>query len=372
MTLTFAQRKNSRICTFPPGKAKAQSTQNNLVWDAKLRLLGSEAKHLDFKQSCLSYSFLAGLIDGDGHFVIYKHTGALEIAGSLSDRPLFEQLLDRFGGSIGQTTRLGIRYRLNSRNSKKGRATFIELVEGLNGHVRNTLRVAQFKKLCKVLSIVYKPSGALTMEDGYIAGFFCADGTITMNAISSRAKNIPTFLTRKASGKIVKKASDTKALTNTAFYVDQKVTSKQRMLSGVAHSISISISNKYLVNIEGFGIALHLLAAKKNAGGEASQLQLLRNSSKVMDKDPKISNTHYVKRLGGSYRFTIDKKEAVLLFLDYMNKHRSHSIKHKRLDLIKKFYALKKNLYRADKSMSKEWVDLLHQWFDIGDTSTSC
>nr|YP_025810.1 hypothetical protein PsakpMp56 [Tupiella akineta]AAQ18769.1 hypothetical protein [Tupiella akineta] len=84
---------------------------------------------------------------------------ALEIAESLSDKPFSKVglLLDRFGGSIGQTTRLGIRFRLNLRNSKKGRDILIELVEGLSGYGRNTLRLAHFKKLCKVLSIVYKP-----------------------------------------------------------------------------------------------------------------------------------------------------------------------------------------------------------------------
>nr|YP_025811.1 hypothetical protein PsakpMp57 [Tupiella akineta]AAQ18770.1 hypothetical protein [Tupiella akineta] len=76
-----------------------------------------------------------------------------------------------------------------------------------------------------------------------------------MNAISFRAKNI--------SSKMAKKASDTRALTNTVFHVNKKVTWMQGLLSGVALSISISIKNKHLVNINRVSIALHLSATKK-------------------------------------------------------------------------------------------------------------
>lgn len=72
-----------------------------------------------------------------------------------------------WGGSI--TRRSGakaIRYRLCHQSG------IINLINIINGSIRNTISLEQFQKLCHHFNIGYVVAEPLTLENAYLAGFF--------------------------------------------------------------------------------------------------------------------------------------------------------------------------------------------------------
>lgn len=119
--------------------------------------------------------WLAGLIDGDGCFLINK-TGytSCEITMSLQDEHALAIIKQKLGGSI--KTRSGVkalRYRLHH---KKG---MIELINRINGNIRHTSRIKQLESICLILGIKIIYPSNITKDNGWFSGFFDADGTIT-------------------------------------------------------------------------------------------------------------------------------------------------------------------------------------------------
>lgn len=100
------------------------------------------------------------------------------------------------------------------------------LVHRINGSIRNTLWVVQFKKLCGKFDINYLEAETLTLNNGYISGFFEADGTINISVskTSQHDSLLPGII-----GKIAR-------LEN----------------SRGANQLRIEISNKYSENLEFF------------------------------------------------------------------------------------------------------------------------
>lgn len=132
----------------------------------------------------ISVPFIAGLLDGDGFIRTYKHTGEYKLTMHVEDEPLLLELKHQFGGYIQKVlNKNAVRFHLNAKTALNGRETLIDLTSGLNGHIRNTIRVEQFKKLCQALGLEYVESGPITCQDGYIAGLFVADGSIYMNSL---------------------------------------------------------------------------------------------------------------------------------------------------------------------------------------------
>ena len=128
--------------------------------------------------------WLAGLIDGGGSLLISSSGYAsCEITMGLRDEFALQQVKKKLGGSVKlRSGSNSIRYRLHH---KKG---IQELIDRINGELRNSIRQAQLKKLCSKYSILYKePILRPSKENGWFGGFFDADGTITITLI----KNIP-------------------------------------------------------------------------------------------------------------------------------------------------------------------------------------
>lgn len=88
--------------------------------------------------------WLAGLIDGDGCFLLSKKKYAsLEIVVELRDKRCLYEIKQKFGGAI--QLRAGnnhLRYRLHSR---KG---LLVLIAAVNGQIRNPVRISQLNKIC--------------------------------------------------------------------------------------------------------------------------------------------------------------------------------------------------------------------------------
>ncbi|CAL9733174.1 putative intron-encoded DNA endonuclease; homing endonuclease; LAGLIDADG domain (mitochondrion) [Monosporozyma unispora] len=119
--------------------------------------------------------WLAGLIDGDGYFGIAqgKYTSC-EITMDIRDEKALKSIQDKFGGSIKLRSGIrAIRYRLHN---KQG---MINLINAVNGNIRNSKRLPQFIKVCYLLNIKPIQPVELTMDNGWFAGFIDADGTIT-------------------------------------------------------------------------------------------------------------------------------------------------------------------------------------------------
>lgn len=126
--------------------------------------------------------WLAGLIDGDGCFQLSKKGYAsLEIVMELRDKHCLYQIKDKFGGSV--KLRAGdnhLRYRLHHK------AGLLNLINAVNGLIRNPVRILQLGKICEKYGIELIAPQPLTYNDGWFAGFFDSDGSIYMNELSGQ------------------------------------------------------------------------------------------------------------------------------------------------------------------------------------------
>jgi hypothetical protein len=120
--------------------------------------------------------WLAGLIDGDGCLQVSKQGyTSLEITMGLEDLACLHYIQDKLGGSIKMRSGAkAYRYRLHN---KQG---MITLLHCINGHLRHSTRLQQLHRVCQQLNIPIIYPTALNKESSWFAGFFDADGTITM------------------------------------------------------------------------------------------------------------------------------------------------------------------------------------------------
>jgi ubiquinol-cytochrome c reductase cytochrome b subunit len=120
--------------------------------------------------------YLAGLIDGDGCFLLSpKNYASLEITMSIYDEHLLNTIKQKLGGSVKPRKGIrALRYRLHH---KKG---ILELLSRVNGFIRNSKRISQLQKLCSFYNIPFQTAPALlTINSAWFAGFFDADGTLS-------------------------------------------------------------------------------------------------------------------------------------------------------------------------------------------------
>ena len=121
--------------------------------------------------------WLAGLIDGDGCFLVSKHGyTSLEITMGLADEHALKIIKQKLGGSVKLRAGVkAVRYRLHN---TKG---MVEVVNRVNGLIRNSVRIPQLQKLCLVLNIAYKAPIFLHHNSSWYSGFFDADGCVTFS-----------------------------------------------------------------------------------------------------------------------------------------------------------------------------------------------
>ena len=121
--------------------------------------------------------WLAGLIDGDGYFILTKKGYAsFEVTMDARDKAALYEIKHKYGGSIKPVANAkALRYKLRH---KKG---LIDLINGVNGLIRNPARLLQMNKLCVKYGIELKESLPLTFNNGWFAGFLDSDGSIYLN-----------------------------------------------------------------------------------------------------------------------------------------------------------------------------------------------
>lgn len=284
----------------------------------------------------LSYPFLAGLIDGDGFLRSYKNTSEVTITFHEIDKPFANQLQAQLGGDVRTVpNKKAVRLFLNSKNAISGKQTLLELTQGLNGHIRNSTRVLQFKEMCLAFQVEYLTPTVLDPSSGYIAGLFCSDGSIFMNCRPSAAEKSKKI---KLSGQ---KSNDETALETTS-KIDSPAAIEarvQRILNGVAPLIEVRIVSKMLADIGDISLSLGYGKTYFSKGNSRAP--------------------------NGTHCFYIKNQKDILGFLRYMNHNRSDSIKHARLDLITEFFELKKkkaHLQKVGEPLNAAWVGLVRKW----------
>lgn len=125
-----------------------------------------------------SKQWLAGLIDGDGCFLLSKKGYAsLDITMDIRDERALQTVKNIYGGSIKLRSGISaLRYRLHN---KEG---LLKLINDVNGEIRNPIRLIQLNYICLKYKIILKYPEKLTLNNGWFSGFFDADGTISINS----------------------------------------------------------------------------------------------------------------------------------------------------------------------------------------------
>ena len=122
--------------------------------------------------------WLAGLIDGDGSFLLSKKGYAsLEIIMDIRDEHALQIVKNAYGGSIKlRSGAKALRYRLHHKSG------LLKLINDVNGHIRNSNRLVQLNKLCAKyeISLIYPQK--LTFDNGWLSGFLDACGKVTINS----------------------------------------------------------------------------------------------------------------------------------------------------------------------------------------------
>ena len=133
-------------------------------------------KNLAFKE------WLAGLIDGDGYFLLSKNGyNSCEITMDARDKKVLYLIQHMYGGTVKQISNaLAFKYKL------RNRVGLIALINDVNGLIRNPARLLQMNKLCVKFNIELKYSNNLIFNNGWLSGFIDSDGSIYYNEASGQ------------------------------------------------------------------------------------------------------------------------------------------------------------------------------------------
>jgi hypothetical protein len=128
------------------------------------------------------FEWLAGVIDGDGHFNLSKAgTARLNITMDMRDQKALYEIKHKLGGSIYTIAGANaLRYQLSH---KKG---LVLLINSINGLIRNPIRMLQMNKLCVKYGIELIYPKPLTFYNGWLSGLIDSDGSIYFNELSGQ------------------------------------------------------------------------------------------------------------------------------------------------------------------------------------------
>lgn len=127
-------------------------------------------------------TWLAGLIDGDGSFLVSKKGYvSLEITMDSRDIGALNLIKEKIGGSIKKRSNSNShRYRLHH---MKG---ILSVINRVNGYIRNPNRLLQLSKVCNIYDKKLEMPGPLTYNSGWLSGMIDSDGSIYLNLASKQ------------------------------------------------------------------------------------------------------------------------------------------------------------------------------------------
>ena len=165
---------------FKLGESRIYSFINNYN---SIRNIQITKKILEKNRSDKSFNeWLAGLIDGDGYFLLTKKGySSCEITMDARDKKALYEIKNKYGGSLKLMSNANA-YKYKLRH-KKG---LISLINDINGLIRNPTRLLQMNKLCVKYGIELKYSGPLTFNNGWLSGFIDSDGSVYFNEASGQ------------------------------------------------------------------------------------------------------------------------------------------------------------------------------------------
>lgn len=156
------------------GNQQVTKRFNFLVGTSETTRPLSSKQNKDFNDKAWN-EWLAGLIDGDGSLLVSKSGySSCEITMSLDDLHALALIKQKLGGSIKlRSGAKAIRYRLHNNIG------MMRLIDRINGKIRHSSRLKQLEKVCILLNVPIIYPKNITINNGWFAGFFDADGTIT-------------------------------------------------------------------------------------------------------------------------------------------------------------------------------------------------
>lgn len=120
--------------------------------------------------------WLAGLIDGSGSFKITKKgIVSLDIVLKITDKHCLYLIKQKFGGSV--KLRSGLKWLRFRVHHKKG---LLDLINAVNGEIRNPVRLLQLNKICDKYNITLAQPSLLTYNNGWLSGFFDSLGSVEL------------------------------------------------------------------------------------------------------------------------------------------------------------------------------------------------
>jgi hypothetical protein len=288
--------------------------------------LSNSGRDLKFKQ------WLAGLIDGDGCFSLSKKGYAsLEITMDIRDERALQVIKNVYGGSIKlRSNAKALRYRLHHKDG------LINLINDVNGEIRNSYRLVQLNKICFKYGITLIYPQKLTCENGWLSGFFDADGSVTITqshwqlslTATQKTSELLTPLVDLYGGNVyAREEFKTQLDPQVVLGHTRSPFSGERLVDNKPQLIVSLIQKDY-----------NLVVFYKDIFG--GNIELNRNGRYVWS----ISS--------------LDNRDQVLNFLEYVKKHTLRSDRHKRFFLVPQFFELMDlKAHQAPQSsmLSKSW-----------------
>lgn len=182
------------LACWPEGYVNKNYISPSLLLSNKNSLVFSRKMSTSINTNCLDNSntqnlknlafkeWLAGLIDGDGYFLLSKNGyNSCEITMDARDKKVLYLIQHMYGGTVKQISNAhAFKYKL------RNRAGLIELINDVNGLIRNPTRLLQMNKLCVKFNIELKYPNNLIFNNGWLSGFIDSDGSIYYNEASGQ------------------------------------------------------------------------------------------------------------------------------------------------------------------------------------------
>lgn len=127
----------------------------------------------DLNEDSYNSEWLAGLIDGDGYFNYSKKgVASFKIIMDIKDKKALYYIKHKYGGTIKKIAGS------NSLKYKTQSPEYLtKLINDINGHIRNPVRMLQMNKICLKYNIKILIPKPLTYYNGWFSGFFDSDGS---------------------------------------------------------------------------------------------------------------------------------------------------------------------------------------------------
>jgi hypothetical protein len=293
----------------------------------------------NISQNSWDHDWLAGLIDGDGCFLLSpKGYGSLEITVGSYDLSMIQNIANHYGGSIKpRAGTRSIRYRLHH---KRG---LLKLMHDVNGHLRNTVRRSQFQKLCDFYNVHYYEPRHEAWNCAYVSGLFDSDGKIVLS---------------------VKKHSAQQNLVGPKGKYD-------RLKYASRCQLTLGITQKYRANL------CFLIQTQNNAGECVNNPSSFTPASAGCFTPVRtgFGSLSYDKSQNGYYTWTVTSRKNVLKLCRYFKRYPCFSVRSHRVSLIHDYYAHNDNkkLMRDGQKLMRDgvknqlWDDFVNQWFKFSD-----